>query len=83
MGFQDDLAAETRAGRTCKIAVVRESMSKKDQEALDKAMTDRDKVPTEAIIRALNKDPDTPIIGHKAVGKHREQRCSCFWDVPS
>ena len=83
MGFQEDLVAETRAGRSCKIAVVRESMSKEDLEALDRAMMDRDKIPTEAIIRALNKDPNAPIIGHKAVGKHREQRCSCFWEVPS
>ena len=81
MGFQDDLVAETRAGRTCKIATVREGMSKEDLEALDRAMMDRDKVPTEVIIRALNKDPDKPVIGHKAVAKHREQRCFCFMEM--
>ena len=83
MGFEDDLKAETRAKQSCKIADAKEKMDATDRKVLDAAMDNRDKIPTEVIIRALNKDPDIPTIGRKATLKHREGRCSCFDSVRS
>jgi len=80
VGFQDDLAAETRATRVCKIATIKVGMSATDRKVLDAAMENRNKVPTEVIIRALNKSQDEVNIGRKVVLKHRDQMCSCFED---
>lgn len=83
VGFEDDLKAETRAKRSCKIAEAKEKMDATDRKVLDAAMDNREKIPTEVIIRALNKDPEAPVIGRKVVNKHREGRCSCFDSVSS
>lgn len=53
-------------------------MSKTDQKVLDEAMRNREKVPTEVIIRALAKSQSDLTIGRKVVLKHRDQMCSCF-----
>jgi hypothetical protein len=78
VGFEDDLAAETRATRACKVATIKERMSATDKKVLDAAMSNRDKVPTEVIIRALNKSQDNVTIGRKVILRHRDQMCTCF-----
>ena len=81
VGFQDDLVAETRAGRLCKIATVKERMTPTDCKVLDIAMEDRDRMPTQVILRALNKNSNGFVIGQKAILKHRDHMCSCFNEV--
>ena len=84
MGFQDDLTAETRATHSCKIATIKEKMTAADRKVLDTAMDNLDNVPTEVIIRALNKNPGNPNVGRRVVVKHRDKMCVCFDEaVPS
>lgn len=78
MGFEDDLAAETKATKLCKIVSIRERMNDVDRKVLDAAMENRDRIPTEVIIRAINRDPENTPVGRKAVSKHRDQLCTCF-----
>ena len=80
MGFSDDLAAETKATSKCKIESVRARMDTVDRKVLDAAMDNREKIPTDVIIRAINKDPENVHVGRKAVMKHRDHLCSCFFN---
>lgn len=70
MGFADEVRAQTRTGKQCKMCTYLAEMSDKDRAEIDEVMGDTS-IPTSPIVRALNRRGID--VHQSTVYRHRQQ----------
>lgn len=81
MGFADDLVADTRTHRPCRVETVRQQMAENDRKVFDAALANRETFGTGKIIRVVQSDPSLIRLGREAIDKHRNRTCVCYMEV--